>query len=137
MGTGKSTVARALASRLNGVMLDLDEVITNNEGRSPAEIIEAEGENHFRGIETQTLGQLLDEGTARIIAVGGGAWTIAQNRELIIDHQAFTVWLDAPFELCWRRIKSGHDARPLARSREMAERLYHVATALRFGTGCD
>jgi shikimate kinase len=125
MGTGKSTVARALASILNGVMLDLDELITNNEGRTPAVIIEAEGENHFRGIETQTLDQVLNEGTARIIALGGGAWTITQNRELIIDHQAFTVWLDAPFELCWRRIESGREARPLARSRERAERLYH------------
>jgi shikimate kinase len=124
MGAGKSAVARALAAQLNAEIVDLDGLITNNEGRSPASIIEQDGENHFRRIETQTLREVLAEGTARIVAVGGGAWTIARNRKLIANHGAFTVWLDFPFELCWRRIETGREARPLARSRELAEKLY-------------
>ncbi len=124
MGTGKSTVARALASRLDGGMLDLDELITSNEGRSPAEIIEVDGEDYFRAIETRTLREVLQEGLARTVSLGGGAWTIALNRQLISNHGVFTVWLDAPFELCWSRIENGREARPLARSRELAEELY-------------
>lgn len=118
-------MACAVALLLNGLMVDLDEVITSSEGRSPAEIIEEDGENHFRQIETQTLREVLAEGAARVVAVGGGAWTIAENRKLISDHGALSVWLDAPFELCWTRIDAGRQVRPLAPSRELAEKLYH------------
>jgi shikimate kinase len=124
MGAGKSTVARAVALLLNGLMVDLDEVITGNEGRSPAQIIEEDGEKHFRQIETQTLREVLAEGAARVVAVGGGAWTIAENRKLISDYGALSVWLAAPFELCWMRIETSLQARPLAPSRELAEKLY-------------
>ena len=124
MGTGKTTVARELARKLNCSAVDLDQLITTQNGRSPGKIIEQDGENRFREIETQLLREVLKKERARIIAVGGGAWTIAANRELIAAGGAFTVWLDAPFELCWERIEAGREGRPLARSRELAERLY-------------
>jgi shikimate kinase len=124
MGTGKTTVAHALGRKLNCPAVDLDEVIARRESRTAREIIEQDGETEFRRIEAQWLFETLGGSRARVIAVGGGAWTIPANRRLIAEHGAFTVWLDADFELCWRRIESGIEARPLARSREMAERLY-------------
>ena len=124
MGTGKTTVANALARKLGGPMIDLDELITREQGRNPNEIIVQAGEKSFREIETQTLREVLVENAARIVAVGGGAWTIAENRQLIGEHGALTVWLDAPFELCWKRIEQGRAARPLASSRKLAARLF-------------
>jgi shikimate kinase len=124
MGTGKTTVAQELGRKLNCLAVDLDDLITARDGRSPNEIIEQDGEDRFRQIETELLGKVLEEESARVIAAGGGAWTIAANRQLIADHGAMTVWLDAPFELCWQRIATSREERPLARSREMAERLY-------------
>jgi shikimate kinase len=56
--------------------------------------------------------------------VGGGAWTIAENRRMITEQGVLTVWLDAPFELCWKRIEAGNDSRPLAPSRDAAQILY-------------
>jgi shikimate kinase len=126
MGTGKTTVAHGLARQLNCQAADLDDLITQRETRGPKEIIEQDGEEAFRRIESQALHEVLTETSARVLAVGGGAWTIAENRKTITEHGAFTVWLDAPFELCWQRIEAGREARPLARSREMAQTLYEA-----------
>jgi len=124
MGSGKTTVALELASHLSCGAIDLDEWIKQREKRSPKEIIEQDGEEVFRRMETRVLGEVLDEGVARVIAVGGGAWTIAANRKLMTDHAAFVAWLDAGFELCWERIEASGETRPLARSREIAQKLY-------------
>lgn len=124
MGTGKSTVAFELARKLKCRAIDLDDLIAEHEGRGPKEIIEQDGEEAFRKIETKILNGALQEKSARVLAVGGGAWTIAENRKLIVEHGALTVWLDAPFALCWKRIAAGNEARPLAPSREVAESLF-------------
>jgi shikimate kinase len=124
MGTGKTTVAFELARQLNCCAIDLDKLITQHEKRNPQEIILQDGEEAFRSIETKTLRTVLREGFARVVAVGGGAWAIGENRTMIAEHRAFTVWLDAPFELCWKRIEAGREVRPLARSREMTQKLY-------------
>jgi len=124
MGTGKTTVAQSLARLLNRRAIDLDNLITQRENRSPREIIEQEGEKAFREIETQTLREVLLDATDCVISVGGGGWTIAENRKLIARHGALAVWLDSSFDLCWKRIEAGREARPLARSRALAEALY-------------
>ena len=125
MGCGKTTVAEALATRLGCDMIDLDSFITKHQGRTPAEIIEHDGEAVFRDIETRWLRHLLENTDARVIALGGGAWTIETNQELVRRYNGLTVWLDAPFELCWQRISLSSDrVRPLAPDRESAQELY-------------
>jgi shikimate kinase len=124
MGCGKTTVAEALAQRLGCAMIDLDSFITEREGRSPAEIIVQDSEPSFREIETQMLKVVLEKNAARVIALGGGAWTIEANRELVAQHDCLSLWLDAPFELCWKRITSSGASRPLAPERQSAEALY-------------
>jgi shikimate kinase len=130
MAAGKTTVAAALAQRLNCRMLDLDRFIVERDGRSIAKIIDEEGEARFREIEESALSDGLENDAARIIALGGGTWMSERNREAIAEHNALTVWLDAPFELCWRRIASGGEKRPLARDEESARRLYHERRAI-------
>jgi len=125
MGCGKTTVARALAQRLGCAMVDLDSFITDREGHTPAEIIVQDSEPSFREIETQALRVVLEENAARVIALGGGAWMIEANRALVAQHDCLSVWLDAPFELCWERITSSGTRRPLAPDRESARELYY------------
>ena len=124
MGCGKSKVARELASRLNTVMVDLDDRITARVGRSPAQIITEDGERAFREIETKSLRELLQSREAGVIALGGGAWIEDANRELIDQYGCTSVWLDTPFAICWERIAASDEDRPLGRTREEAEARY-------------
>ena len=124
MCAGKTTVAAALADLLLCSSLDLDAFIAEREGRTPHELIDEEGEAAFRTAETRALVEVLERRRADVIALGGGAWCVARNRAAISAHRCLTVWLDAPFELCWRRIQNAQSARPLGRERESARMLY-------------
>jgi len=123
MGVGKSTVARHLAHLLECERIDLDAVIVETEHRTIAEIIEQEGIEKFRQIETATLRRVLEMGT-RIIALGGGAWTIEENRRLIKANGFTTVWLESSFEHCWLNISASKRVRPLARNKREALKLF-------------
>ena len=124
MAAGKTTVAAALAERLGCGLIDLDHFIEEREGRSIRAIIDEDGERKFREIESAALRDALKTNSPSVIALGGGAWTIERNRTMIDEHHGHTVWLDAPFDLCWRRIKDGSNIRPLAREEDKARQLY-------------
>jgi shikimate kinase len=124
MGCGKSKVACALAHRLDLPFVDLDERITARTGRTPAQLINEEGERAFRRIESDTLRQLLQSGDAGVIALGGGAWIEVENRELINQSGCASVWLDVPFAVCWSRIESGAEDRPLGKTMSQAQALF-------------
>ena len=129
MGSGKSTVARALAQLRHCEMVDLDDVIAAAEGRSAGTIIEVHGEPHFRELERQALLQVLKTAGDLVVALGGGAWMSETNRQVIKDHNATSVWLDAPFELCWKRIEPLLGQRPLARNKPAALKLFSERTS--------
>src|SRR5215204_5162284 len=93
MGCGKTRVARELAQRLSLTMADLDEWITEREGRSPAQLIVEDGEPAFRAIESNALCELLESIRVDVIALGGGAWIEETNRALVYKHNCLSVWL--------------------------------------------
>ena len=125
MGCGKTEVARALATRLNLPLVDLDDKIATLHGRTAAQLIVDEGEPAFRAIETQILTEILKKHPQSVIALGGGAWITDENRKLITAHAGVAVWLDTPFEVCWQRIESATEDRPLGRTRAAAEERFH------------
>ena len=124
MGSGKTRVAGALAQRLDLEIVDLDDMVTAKEGRTPAQLIVDEGEETFRSIESAALHELLQTDNAHVIALGGGAWIEKTNRDLIKEYGYVSVWLDAPFDICWTRIDASTEDRPLGRTKEQAQRLY-------------
>ena len=124
MGVGKSSVARHLAHRLRCQRVDLDTYIVENERRTVAEIIDHDGVEQYRAIETQNLERLLKENDSRILSLGGGTWTVAANRELLKSHDFTSVWLESTFEHCWLNIAFSRKDRPLARDKQAALRLF-------------
>lgn len=123
MGVGKSTVARHLAYLLKCETIDLDAFIEQTERRAVAEILRQEGEARFREIEAENLRKAFQT-DARIIALGGGAWTMAENRRFIKEHGFTTVWLESTFEHCWRNICASKRERPLAKNKRRAQKLF-------------
>lgn len=124
MGVGKSSVARHLAHLLQCDRIDLDSLIEVNEKRRIADIIGTDGIDRYRQIETENLKLALARPKARILSLGGGAWTLAENRDLIRAQGITTIWLDAPFSHCWNNIRFSRKERPLAQDKASAMRLF-------------
>ena len=126
MGAGKSTVGRHLAHRLGWSFFDTDEEIEAAEKTTIAELFSRRGEPEFRRIENLILLQhvrWIERGRPAVLALGGGAYALAENRSLLTDN-GITVWLDCPFEIVQRRVGQATH-RPLARDTQAFAELYH------------
>ena len=126
MGSGKSTVGRALAKHLGWRFADLDEDIEAREQMPIAQIFDEHGEEEFRRVEHEALKRRISDiarGVPWVLAVGGGCFALPKNLELMTNH-GLSLWLDAPLEIIRSRVAhSTH--RPLARDPEKFEELYH------------
>ena len=124
MGVGKSSVARHLAMLLQCERVDLDSFIEEHEQRKIHEIIDKEGLDAYRAVETKSLDRVLKETEAQIISLGGGAWTEDKNRRLLKKQGLTSVWLESSFQHCWRNIRMSKKERPLARNKVAARKLF-------------
>lgn len=85
MGTGKSTIARRLADKLDWTLVDTDQWIEAAERMSIAQMFKVKGERYFREAEVDAISQIL-KGSKQVIASGGGAVLAAENREAMLKH---------------------------------------------------
>lgn len=132
MGAGKTSVGRALSRRLRWPFHDLDDCIQARSGRSIEQIFRQSGESEFRREEHAALRALLEQLTAAaVIALGGGAFAQAENRELL--GSARTVFLHADLEELRRRCQADGVKRPLLRDPEHFRRLYDSRMASYLG----
>ena len=126
MAAGKTTVARALAARLQWRAEDVDELIEGRERRPVADIFAHRGEPYFRSAERDILRLLLPMRHV-VVATGGGTFMDPENRSAI-NMDGVSVWLDVPFEELVARIP-GDGRRPLAADRVQMERLFALRVA--------
>ena len=112
-GTGKTTLGRRLAGRLGWQLCDTDAEIERGTGRSPAQIIDLDGEDAFRRIELATVTELLERPRAVVIACGGGLFGELAARHRLLE-AAWVVALDAPDRTLLERLGAASD-RPLLR----------------------
>lgn len=126
MGSGKSTVGRALARHLGWRFADLDDDIESRERLTIPEIFDQRGEEEFRRLEHEALEFRVKDiarGIPWIVAVGGGCFAQSANLDLMQNH-GISIWLDAPLEVVRSRVAhSTH--RPLARDPEKFEELFN------------
>jgi shikimate kinase len=119
-GSGKSTVGRQLARRLNVPFTDADHAIEQQLGCSIRDFFEREGETAFRDVEQAVIEQLTHSG-AGVLATGGGAVLRPLNRERL-RNAGPVIYLRSTPEEVFRRVR--HDAkRPLLQVDDPLQRL--------------
>ena len=110
MGSGKTTMGRALAKHLGKVFVDSDEEIQKRTGVTIPHIFDIEGETGFRQRETAAIRDLVERDNM-VLATGGGAVLAEQSRELMRQN-GIVVYLKANVHDLWQRTR--HDRnRPL------------------------
>src|SRR5690242_10821010 len=121
MGSGKSTVAKAVAAKLGVEVIDLDALIEQAEGKSVAAIFAERGEPAFRELEQSALHAALQRHADAVFALGGGTVTDQRlRRELLACGTVVT--LSAKVDELARRVGEGK-GRPLLAGQDVTARL--------------
>jgi shikimate kinase len=108
-GSGKSTIAALLASRLGKTHRDTDTDVENEAGKPISDIFVDSGEAAFRSLERAAIvAALQDEGA--VLSLGGGAILDAETRADLAGHNV--VFLDVSLSEAAKRVGLGV-ARPL------------------------
>lgn len=114
MATGKSSVGRRVASRLERPLFDSDSQVEARTGRSVRDIWQSDGEAAFRQLETDALRDACDRTEPSVIAGAGGVVLAEANRIRLRADDVRVVWLRARADTLVDRVqrsKSTH--RPL------------------------
>jgi shikimate kinase len=135
MASGKSTIGRKLARRLAAPFFDTDALVVRAHGPIAA-IFAHEGEAAFRRYERAAIGEALEHSEGSVLALGGGALTVAENRSLL-NGRVYRVFIKLSPEHILARVRRGREVRPmlgarptLAQVKELyAERLADYASS--------
>lgn len=120
MGSGKSTVGRALAELLGVPFQDTDMMLEHRLGRPIPQLFELYGEEAFRYHETSILKNLDLEG--RVLATGGGIVLRPENW-VEFARLGRSVFLDVPVELLETRLDQSSRKRPLLQTENWETKL--------------
>ena len=130
MGSGKTTIGRLLAQRLQCDFHDVDADIEAAEGRSIRQLIETAGEAAFRDRELRTLRHLRQRlASTSVVATGGGIVETEAAHEVLQSFDT-VVWLRADPRRCIDRLGNDKQSRPLLDSPEIWEKRWHLRQPL-------
>jgi shikimate kinase len=109
MGSGKTSVGKRLAKKLNLPFIDGDQEIEKAAGLSLIDVLKCFGEKEYRAGEERVMKRLL-QGAPCVLASGGGSFVAEQTRELAKEY-ALTIWLKADINTLYHRT-AGRTRRP-------------------------
>jgi len=127
MGSGKTTVAKILAKKLNLELIEMDDLIIKRSGKSIDQIFKNDGETKFRELESQIAADQRNKENV-VISTGGG---IITNEDNIINlkKNGKMVFLKTSFSEIKKRLKNIED-RPLFKNKQAAEKLFEFRQKL-------
>ena len=120
MGAGKTTIGRLIAKQLGKDFYDSDHEIEVKTGVKIPLIFELEGEDGFRKREKTAIEELCQLENV-VIATGGGAVLLPENRDFLRSHGQ-VIYLRAQVQDLW--IRTRHDkSRPLLQGGDLRKKL--------------
>lgn len=110
MGTGKTTVGRALAERLGAELVDTDDIIEQRHGPIP-QIFANDGEEHFRELEREVARELSTR--HGLVVSTGGRMMVDSVNAAVLGATSLVVCLTATPDTIYRRVRRGIESRPM------------------------
>jgi shikimate kinase len=110
MGSGKTSVGRRLANRLEIDFVDMDILIEEYAQATVENIFSKSGEKTFRTLENHMLDKLINE-SPKVIATGGGTACHSGNMDKMLS-SGYTVYLELPPAKLARRIHQSNKKNP-------------------------
>lgn len=119
-GSGKTTIGKLLAKKMNLRFYDVDKCIRFVEGKSIPEIFK-NGEEYFRSVESKVIQNLSNKHSC-IISTGGGSIKIPRNMEAL-KKNSIIVFINRDIDDILKNVKLSN--RPLLRDdKEKLHELY-------------
>ena len=109
MGSGKTSVGKRLAKKLDLPFVDGDQEVEKAAGLSLIDVLKCFGQEEYRAGEARVMKRLL-QGNPCVLASGGGSFVAEQTRKLAKEH-AITIWLKADVDILYNRT-AGRKDRP-------------------------
>ncbi len=124
MGSGKTTVGKALSKETGMMFYDLDWYIESRMRKTVAQIFAEKGEEGFRKIEHNMLHEVAEFENV-IISCGGGTPCFFDNIDYI-NKQGEVVYLKATPEVLYRHLLMGKVERPLIKNKTPEELIAYI-----------
>ena len=122
MGSGKSTIGKLLAERIQYEFIDLDDVIEKENHKTVKEIFESKGETVFRLKETEALISTL-ELRSHVISTGGGT-PVSEINSQILEKAGISIYLKVSTSQLAQRLFPEMLKRPLLQGLSSVEEVH-------------
>jgi len=112
MGSGKTTIGKILAKKMEYSFLDTDKIIEQEEGISVSKIFEQFGEKYFRNLEKLVLKRIVKNNVNQVVATGGGM-SCNQHNINVMKENGKIVFLELDKKSILNRLKNAKQKRPI------------------------
>jgi shikimate kinase len=119
MGSGKTTIGKRLAKKLNVAFIDLDAFIENRYRKAISEIFAEKGETGFREIEKIVLHEVAQFEKV-VISTGGGTPCFFDNMN-VMNESGLTIYLKTSVEKLTKRLSASKEKRPIIKDKKTEE----------------